>query len=136
MDDDACVIVLSNNYGGTASFMIDGVAAILLNEKYEITQIGKSTGLDQKAVESYIGRYQGDANFIRPNVILTIEKKGDDLFMHWSTGATSGLYPLSEGKFFDRVFGGTVIFVKDDKGEASYLIWRYDRDYEARRIED
>jgi CubicO group peptidase (beta-lactamase class C family) len=135
-DDDLFVAVLSNNYSGTASLMIDDIAAIALGEKYEAIELARSDRIDSKQLDSLTGRYQGGADFIRPNARLSVERRGDDLFLNWGGGYLSAMIPLADGSFLDRLFGGRVRFVKDDKGAVTQLLWRSGRDYPARRAGD
>ncbi len=132
-DDDVFVAVLSNNYSGTASLMIDDVAAIALGEKYEAFELARSRRIDSKLIETLTGRYQGGADFIRPNAVLVVERQGDDLFLNWGNGFLSAMIPLADGSFLDRLFGGRVRFIKDDRGTVTQLIWRSGVDYPARR---
>jgi len=47
----------------------------------------------------------------------------------------AALTPQSETEFFNRTFWATIIFVKNDKGEVTNLIWRYGgRDYKADKL--
>jgi CubicO group peptidase (beta-lactamase class C family) len=133
-DDDVFVAVLSNNYSGTASLMIDDIAAIALGEKYEAIELARSPHIDSKTAEALTGRYQGGADFIRPNARLAVERRGDDLFLNWGGGYVSAMIPLADGSFLDRVFGGRVRFVKDEKGAVTQLLWHSGRDYPAKRV--
>ncbi|MEW6207059.1 MAG: serine hydrolase domain-containing protein [Acidobacteriota bacterium] len=131
-DDNLFVAVLSNYYSGALN--IDDIAAIALGEKYEAFELARSGRIDPKQLDSLTGRYQGGADFIRPNARLAVERRGDDLFLNWGGGFASALIPLADGSFLDRLFGGRVSFVKDDKGAVTQLIWHSGRDYPARRV--
>jgi hypothetical protein len=134
VDEDICIIVLSNNYAPTASLIAGGLAAITLGEKYEIPKIAKPVKLDPKTFASYVGRYQFGSDFFVPGGIYTIEKRNDQLFMTTKV-INDTLTPQSETEFFDRTFWATIIFVKNDKGEVTNLIWRYGgRDYKANKL--
>jgi CubicO group peptidase (beta-lactamase class C family) len=134
VDDDTCVIVLGNNYSGAASFMINDIAAIAFGEPYEGLTIQANLQIDPKSADQYVGRYNGGADFFVPNAYVTIEKREGHFAMRWSLGGLSWLVPMTEGKFFDRNFGGTVRFVKNDKGEISNLIYRSSgTDYRANK---
>lgn len=124
VDDDVCVIVLGNNYSGTASFMINDIAAIVFGEPYEVMTVPKTLKLDPKVTAAFVGRYQSDANFFRPNAVLSIEKQGEHLGLnYWGTGGVP-LTPLSETKFYDRTFGASVTFVRDDKSTVTHLVYQ------------
>ncbi len=134
VNDDACVIVLSNNYSGAASFMINDLAAILFSEPYEALTVNPNLKIDQKVTETYLGRYQGGSDFLVAGASATVERQDGNLAVRWSWGGLSWLVPLTEAKFYDRSSGGVVTFVKDDKGRISHLIYRSSgRDYRANR---
>ncbi len=136
IDDDVCVIVLGNNYAPTSSLIAEGLAAITLNEKYEIPRIAKPVKLDQKLLDRYVGRYQFGSDFFVPGGIYNIERRNNQLFMV-AKGLNSALTPQSETEFFNRSFWNNIIFVKNDKGEVTNLLWRYGGgDYQADKLKD
>ncbi|MDT4897611.1 MAG: hypothetical protein QOH25_2688 [Acidobacteriota bacterium] len=137
VDDNVCIIVLGNNYAPTASVISNDLAAIVFGEHYEIPKIVKPLKLDEKMSEAFPGRYQFGTDYFVPGAIATIEKRNDQLIMKLSTGANVVLLPQSDMTFFDRVFWETILFVKDDKGEMSHLIWRYNgMDYRATKLKE
>lgn len=136
VDDDVCIIVLSNFQGGLANLMANDMAAIALGEKYQILQLEKSSRVGPTMANAYIGRYRGEESFIRPNEVVTVDEKEGQLFLHLSPEETSALLPETNGKFYDRKSGAQVTFVKDETGKVSYLVMRFGEDYRARRIED
>ncbi len=125
VDDDVCVIVLSNNYSGAASFMINDLDAIVFAEPYEAMAINSNLKIDAKTMDAYLGRYQGGSDFFVPGATITVEKQDGNLALRWSMGITSWIVPLTEVKFYDRMFGAGVTFMKDDKGKISHLIYRF-----------
>ena len=137
VDEDVCVIVLSNNYAPTASTIADDLAAIALGEKYEIPKLAKPVKLNPKIYDAYVGRYQFGADFFVPSGIYAIEKRNDQMYMVYTVkgSISAALTPQSETEFFNRTFWATIIFVKNDKGEVTNLIWRYGgKDYKADRL--
>jgi len=134
VNDDICIVVLGNNYAPTASLIAEGLAAITLNEKYEIPKLAKPVKLDPKVFDAYVGRYQFGSDFFVPGGIYTIEKRDNQLYMVTKI-LNDALMPQSETEFFNRTFWAGIIFVKNDKGEATNLIWRYGgRDYKANKL--
>jgi len=123
VDDDVCVIALSNNYSGAASFIITDLAAMVFGEPYETSTINAGLKIDPKAIDGYLGRYEGGADFFIPRASVTVEKRDGNLALRWSTGAIGWLTPMTESKFYERIFGASVTFVKDDKGKVSHLIF-------------
>lgn len=134
IDDDICIIVLGNNYAPTASLVAEDLAAITLGEKYESPEIARPVKLDPKIFDAYVGSYQFGSDFFVPGGIYTIEKRNNQLFIV-AKGLDDTLTPQSETKFFDRTFWATIIFVKNDRGDVTNLIWRYGgEDYRADRL--
>ncbi|MGH9768429.1 MAG: hypothetical protein ACREAB_13440, partial [Blastocatellia bacterium] len=123
VDDDVCVIALSNNYSGAASYLITDLAAMVFSEPYETSSINAGLKIDPKVIDGYLGRYEGGADFFIPRASITVEKRDGNLAMRWSMGATGWLTPMTESKFYERIFGASVTFMKDDKGKVSHLIF-------------
>jgi CubicO group peptidase (beta-lactamase class C family) len=134
LDDDTCVVVLSNNYSGAASFMIDDLAAMVFGEPYEILAVNPDLQIDPQVMKGYLGLYRGDSDFFVPGATITVESRDGHLAMKWSMGGVSWLVPMTEAQFYDRSFGGGVSFVKDAAGQVSHLIYRSSgEDYRATR---
>lgn len=133
VDDDVCIIVLGNNYAPTASPIANDLAAMVFGEKYETPKLVKPLKLDEKFLEPLVGSYKFGSDFFVPGAIATIEERGGQLKMALNTGAgVVTLLPQSETKFFDRVFWEEIIFEKNERGETTQLIWRYNgMDYRA-----
>ena len=136
IDDDVCVIVLGNNYSGTSSSMITDIAAIAFGEKYEVMSVMKAVKLDPKVVDGYVGRYQGDANFFRPNAVLSVVKQGDHLALGYFGTTPVPLTPLSTEKFYDRTWGASLTFVKNAQGEVTHLVYGNDNPQKLQRIKN
>lgn len=122
-DDDVCVIVLGNNYSGTASFMMNDIAAIALGEKYEAPEPFHALKLDPKQLDGFVGRYQAGEDFFRPGAVLEVKMQGADLSLSYWGNPPVPLTPRAEAKFFDRTFGGGITFVKNNQGELTHMIY-------------
>src|SRR5258708_2800458 len=59
-DDDAVVIVLSNNEGANAGAIANGLSGILFGEKVDLPWERKTISLDSKVLDRYAGTYQAD----------------------------------------------------------------------------
>jgi CubicO group peptidase (beta-lactamase class C family) len=136
IDDDACVIVLGNNYAGTASLMADNLAAILFGEPHDSFTPLDSSRVEESQASPYIGRYEGGEDFIRPGASLAVEWKDGHLWLNWGPGYVSALIPLTGQGFLDRLFGGHVTFVKNTAGKVDCLVWHLGRDYPAKKALD
>ena len=137
VDDDVCIVVLSNNYSVTANPIANDLAAMIFGEPYTIPDVTKAVQVDHKELDRYVGRYEGGAEFFIPKAILTIGRREDQLWMNYSSGADTELVPLSVSKFLTRPFWATVTFVKDEKGSVTELIYGYGgKDYIAKAMRD
>jgi len=134
IDDDACIIILSNNYAPVIFVMINDLSAILFGEKYEMLELTILDKIDAKVLDTYLGRYEFGPDYYIPGAVVTIEKQDGQLSMRWSQTFSRPLIPVSETKFLERSFWAYIIFEKDDKGEVTQLIWRDDTDYPAKKL--
>ena len=68
---------------------------------------------------------------------MSIERQGDQLALnYWGSGPVP-LTPLSSEKFYDRTFGASVNFVKDEKGDVTHFVFQgVGSSYELKRIKD
>jgi CubicO group peptidase (beta-lactamase class C family) len=133
--DEVCLIVLSNNYSGAASFIINGLAGMLFGVPYVSISDEPSKKLDPTTIAAFAGHYQGESNFVIPGASLTVQAQNGYLSLTWSTTPElSWLVPMNESRFYDRNFGATVTFVKDENGKVSHLVYgMLGRDYRAIR---
>ena len=135
VDDDVCVIVLSNSYSAVAQSPIaDDLAAIALGERYVVPKAIKPVKVNPKILEAYVGRYEFGVDFFRPGAVVTIGREEDHLLMDWGGGFHAILVPVSEREFLDRSFWARVIFAKDQKGEVTQLTWDADKAYTAKKL--
>lgn len=136
IDDDACIIILSNNYAPAPHMMIEDLAAILFSEEYEGLMEIKPIKINSKILSNYIGRYKFGDDFYRPNAAVKVIKKDGHLSFQWSKTYITPLKPLSENKFLDRFFWAYIIFQKDAKDVVTGLIWRDTSDYLAVKLKE
>src|SRR5262249_55535290 len=108
-----CLIVLSNNYSGAASFLINGLAAILFGTPYATLSAQPQQKPDPAAIRAFAGEYHGGSDFVVPGASLSVREQNGYLSLTWSTSPEpSWLVPMTESRFYDRNFGATVTFVK------------------------
>lgn len=132
--EDVSVILLMNNYATTAIPIVRDVAAMLFGEPYEITNLSQPAKVEPALLAAYAGTYQYGPEFYAPNVKTLIGIKDGQLTVT-SRGTTFMLVPQSSTKFFDRFGWATITFVKDEKGNVSHFVWRYDgRDFPAQKV--
>jgi CubicO group peptidase (beta-lactamase class C family) len=136
IDDNACIVILSNNYTPAPHMMIEGLSAILFGEEYEKMEAPQCEKLDPEILDSYVGRYQFGSDFYRQNAEVQIVKKNDYLIFQWTETYISPLKTLTETKFLDLYFWAYIIFEKDTDGNVTRLIWRDTDDFPAKRLKE
>lgn len=136
IDDDACIIILSNNYAAAPFSMIQDLAAILFDEEYEKPGEIQTRELSPDELNSLAGRYKFGPNFYRPNAVVNVINKEGKLTFQWSKTYISPLTAISETKFLDRYFWAYIIFQKDSKGEVSGFIWKDPDEFHATKLDE
>jgi len=117
IEDDVCIIILSN-FGHTPVGRISmGLAAIVFGEKYQIPQKRSSKKIDPARYDDYAGRYE-----INPNFSLIISSENGHLFCQPTGQNKLELYPESEAKFFLKEVDAQITFIRDEKGEVIELV--------------
>jgi CubicO group peptidase (beta-lactamase class C family) len=136
IDDDACIIILSNNYAPVPHLIVKDLAAIVFGEKYSVPEAMKPIQLETGVLDSLAGRYQFSKDFYRPEATVTVLRKVDYLVMKWSENYATPLMPVSTTEFLERNFWAKIIFEKNDRGEATGFIWRDTSDYSAKKLNE
>lgn len=130
VDDDACIVILSNIMNSPINEISRDLRAILFGEKYEIPKIHKTVSVDTAIYDAYVGQYE-----VNPKFVLSVTKERDSLFIQGTGQGRIRLYPESTMKFFMKVVTGEVHFVKDGKGEVIQLVIRqFGQDAPAKKI--
>jgi len=138
IDDDVCVVVTSNVYSSVTQSMADDIAALTFGETRAARVPATPVKVEPAILTSYEGRYRFGADFVfNPNIVSEVQRKGEWLILiSGGGGGASYLIPQSESRFIDRLYGGTVSFVKDARGKTTHLIWSFgENHYKAARIE-
>ena len=131
VDDDVCIIVLSNFEYAPVGEISKDLAAIVFGEKYELPQERKVVEVDPKIYDAYVGQYQLDTNFV-----ISITKEDNRLFAQATGQPKFEIFSESEVKFFLKVVDAQITFVKNDKGEVMELILHQNgKDHSAKKIE-
>jgi len=127
LKDDVCVVVLGNVRTGAIDRIKVDLAGLLFGQTVEPPAPRKLVKVDPRRLDAYVGRYE-----VSPKLILTVERRGDDLFLQGTGGDFLPLDPLSETRFFYRQFYVPVVFDRDVHGEVTRLLWN--GDYPCRKI--
>jgi CubicO group peptidase (beta-lactamase class C family) len=112
VNDDTCIIVLSNSYSSLSQTLVAPDLARILFGTPPRNPL-RLASLDSKKSGSYLGRYQFPPEFFRPNSVVTLERESDYIVMRWDGGVSSALIPIGEDEFLDRAFGARITFPKD-----------------------
>jgi CubicO group peptidase (beta-lactamase class C family) len=116
--DDVCVVVLGNIRTGAIDKIKVDLAGLLFGEKAEPPAPRKPVTVDPKALDSYVGRYE-----VSSKMILTVERRGGDLYLKGTGGFFLPLEPLSETRFFYRQLYTPLEFERGPDGKVSRLLW-------------
>jgi CubicO group peptidase (beta-lactamase class C family) len=123
VNDDICIIALSNRIPAALNPMSQNLAALLLGEKYELPKEGaqpvarKEIKVDPKVFDAYVGVYD-----LGQGLLLTVTKEGDKLMTEATGQSKIEIFPESESRFFLKVVDAQLAFVKNDKGVVDKLI--------------
>lgn len=130
-EEKLTVVVLRNaDFGMPAPGKISNdLAALAFGEKVEMPHAQTEVKVDAKVLDAYVGEYE-----IRPGIVLTVTKAGEQLMAQLTGQPKFDLFAESETKFFLKVVDAQITFVKDDGGKISHLILHQGGNTQARKI--
>ncbi|MFQ5741438.1 MAG: hypothetical protein ACE5JX_20775 [Acidobacteriota bacterium] len=134
LDDDACIIILSNNYAPAPFAMIDGLSAILFGEPYTRPSPARPVELSRETLDAYQGSYRFGSDFYRPGVEVKVLTREGYLSIEWGPGYSSPLLPVSRTEFLDRRFWATITFTRDREGRVTGFTWKDPDTFQAERL--
>jgi CubicO group peptidase (beta-lactamase class C family) len=136
INDDVCIIALSNTVPATLGPMAERLAALLFGEKYELPQeeapqaARKEIKVDPKILDAYVGEYQ-----LAPNFTMTVTREGGQLMLLPTGQPKSEIFPESETKFFSKIVNAQIVFNKNDKGVVEQLtLYQNGREVPGKKI--
>lgn len=107
-DDDASVIVLSNNEAANTSAIARMLSGVLFGVKADLPWERKEISLDPKILDRYVGTYEArDLQF-------TVTNENGHLMMQPKGQSKAEAFPSSEDTFFFKVVDATVTFRNGD----------------------
>lgn len=115
--EELVVIVLDNTSSANLTKISRSLAAIVLNEPYEIPGPKKEIKVDEVVLKQYIGQYQ-----IAPTFSIAISVRDKRLFAQATNQPEFELFAEKETKYFLKINDATVEFVKDTNGNVTELI--------------
>jgi len=111
-EDDALVVVLSNNQAGNAGAVANALAATLFGEKFDLPGEKKEITLGPQILDRYVGVYQVgpmSVTFTNESGHLMVEPKGQKKLEAFAS---------SETEFFIKPVDATFTFVMGEDGKA------------------
>ncbi len=117
INDDVCIIVLSNIDGAPAGQMGVDLAAILFGEPYTIPEVREIAEVDPDILNNYVGKYE-----LNPNFHCVITKENTQLYCQPTGQDQLEIYPESETVFFLKEVEIQITFVRGENGKVEKLI--------------
>ena len=129
IDEDRCLIVLSNLYLGPPTQMLNALSALLVGEPPGAVDFALDSSSGEIDLNNYAGNYQFGEDWYVGEVTAKVENRGDHLAVVYMNGKNIGyeflLVPMGTGRFFDRTHGGIVQFVRVSDRESYRLEYTY-----------
>lgn len=115
--DGLAVILLDNASSTKLAAIANTLAAITLEQPYELPGVKKEITLDTAVLKQYVGEYQ-----LAPNFIITVSLHGTQLKAQATGQPQFELFAETTNKFFLKVVEASVEFVKDASGAVTEMI--------------
>jgi CubicO group peptidase (beta-lactamase class C family) len=109
IDDDACVIVLSNLYIAAATPIARDIAALLWEPHPALPPVPRPAPRSASELERAVGRYQFGHDFYQPDATVEIAVRDGALEIR-TPGFTATVTPLADGSYFDRMYWSFIRF--------------------------
>ena len=131
VDDDVCIIALSNFEFAKVPTICMDLAAIIFGEKYEIPAAQPVLKIDPGKIDDYVGTYE-----FEPDNILKVSKEDNRLLIAPPGQPLVEIFPMSENKFLVKAFNAELSFVRNNNDEVTELIFHVGgQDMRAKKIE-
>jgi len=114
-DDDAVVIVLSNNERAPAGAIAGGLSGILFGEKVDLPWDRKEISIDAKILDRYVGSYQAT------QMTISITSENGHLMIAPSGQRKLEAIAMSETEFFVKQVDATLAFTLGPDNKATEL---------------
>lgn len=117
INDDTCIIVLSNFEHTPVGKMSMDLAAILFGKKYSLPQTRKKVKLSADILKDYVGKYE-----LSPKFYFLISSSDTRLFCQPKGQKKLEIHPESKSTFFIKEVNAKISFVRDKSGKVEKLI--------------
>lgn len=122
------VVVLSNSGDS-----VDDLGFHLLDSRYPLVippAMRTAVEVDPAVFDDYAGRYR-----LMENVVFTVTREGDGLFVHITGQPRLQVFPESEARYFYRVVDAQITFGRGEDGSVDHLVLHQGgRDQRAERL--
>lgn len=109
IDDDACVIVLSNLYIAAATPIARDIAALLWEPRAALPAVPRPAPRSATELARAVGRYQFGSDFYQPDATIEVAVRDGTLELR-TPGFTATVTPLADGSYFDRMYWSFIRF--------------------------
>src|SRR5260370_3236848 len=116
-DDDAVVIVLSNNARANTGAIANGLGAVLFGDKVDLPWERKQISLDSKVLDRYAGTYQAG------DMTVSITNENGHLMIQPRGQSKREAFPSSETEFFVKDVDLSVVFSVGPKAKETEFRW-------------
>lgn len=120
------VVVLTNS-----SEDIDDIGLHVLDPKFELKAVRKTTPVQGAMLDDYSGYYE-----LQPGVVFHITREGNQLFAQLTGQDKYPVYPESDTKFFYKVVDAQLTFVRGGDGKVEHLVLHQNGDHKAKKLTD
>ncbi|HEY0356022.1 MAG TPA: DUF3471 domain-containing protein, partial [Flavisolibacter sp.] len=115
--DELSVVIIDNAGSRSPIKIAEGLAAIALDQPYELPKEKQEIKLDESILKKYVGEYQ-----LAPSFILTISLDNGKLMAQATGQSPVEIFAETEDLFFLKVVEAKIKFVKDENGNVTELI--------------
>src|SRR6185503_8253655 len=120
IDDDACIIILSNFNFTFIDTIANKVAAIIFGQPYELPKKRRVVALNPEHYNAYIGTYEN------PEFTAQVTYENDYLFIEVAGQPKYMLFPESPTEFFMKESEATISFIQDNQGNMVQVVIHQD----------
>jgi len=117
VDDDICIIILSNFEHTPISRITKDLIAIIFDEEYKKPDVVKTIKLPDDILQSYTGEYE-----LKPGFVFTVTFNDGKLYCQPTGQPKLELLPVSENEFVLKEVEARISFLKDSNQQIDKLI--------------
>lgn len=117
------VVALSNIYASVPADMAYDIAAIMLGRPYKPLTL--QTSAQPESLAGLPASFRFPHDFYQPDAVVRLSTAQGQATLHWPSGDSSSLIPVSKDRFIDRSYWVAVEIERDPAGRAVRL--DYDR---------